>query len=249
MGRSEKILDALALVAGIFGCWQCLYWLVGSSALASPGQAMFKLADLLSAGWFWADVLESLHAMAVAALLVITFGTLLGIVLGLHRLSGTVAEPILATLYALPKVSLYPVVLLIFGLTISARIAFGVMHGIIPVMLFTMSATANVEPVLVRSARLMQLPLRRIVSRVILPAALPRISTGLRVGISVTILGVLIGEMFASKKGLGFRLINAIGNNDTATIMAIAMLLSTFALTVNYLLVLMAADRRLRAAR
>src|ERR1039458_1798520 len=68
---------------------------------------------------------------------------------------------------------------------------------------------------------------------IILPAALPGIVTGLRVGLSTTILGVLIGEMFASKKGLGFRLINAIGNNVAATIMAIAMLLSVFALTVN----------------
>jgi NitT/TauT family transport system permease protein len=249
MGRNEKTQDVLILIAGIFVTWQCLYWVIGSSALTSPSETMLKLIDLLSADWFWADVLESLRAMAVAAVLVVIFGILFGILLGLHRLSGSVAEPVLATLYALPKVSLYPIVLLIFGLTISARIAFGVMHGIIPVILFTMSAAANVQPVLVRSAHVMHLSMRRVITSVILPAALPGIVTGLRVGLSVTILGVLIGEMFAAKKGLGSRLMNAIGNNDAPTIMAIAMLLSAFALTVNYLLILLVADRRLRIAR
>jgi NitT/TauT family transport system permease protein len=118
------------------------------------------------------------------------------------------------------------------------------MHGIIPVVLFTMSATANVQPVLVRAAHVMHLSMLRVITSVILPAALPGIVTGLRVGLSVTILGVLIGEMFAAKKGLGFRLMNAIGNNDAPTIMAIAMLLSAFALTVK--LVPAVVDRRAR---
>jgi NitT/TauT family transport system permease protein len=247
--RNEKVQDALILLAGIFVVWQCLYWLIGNSALTPPSTTVSKLIDLLSADWFWADILESLHAMGAAAVLVVIFGIPFGILLGLHRLSGNVAQPVLAALYALPKVSLYPIVLLIFGLTISARIAFGVMHGVIPVILFTMSATANVQPVLLRSAHVMHLSQRRVITSVIVPAALPGMITGLRVGLSLTILGVLIGEMFAAKKGLGFRLMNAIGNNDAPTIMAIAMLLSAFALTLNYLLVLLVAERRLRAAR
>ena len=247
--RNEKVQDALILLAGIFVVWQCLYWVIGNSALTPPSTTVSKLIDLLSADWFWADILESLHAMGVAAVMVVIFGIPFGILLGLHRLSGNVAQPVLAALYALPKVSLYPIVLLIFGLTISARIAFGVMHGVIPVILFTMSATANVQPVLLRSAHVMHLSQRRVITSVIVPAALPGIITGLRVGLSLTILGVLIGEMFAAKKGLGFRLMNAIGNNDAPTIMAIAVLLSAFALTVNYLLVLLVAERRLRAAR
>jgi NitT/TauT family transport system permease protein len=246
--RNEKVQDALILLAGIFVVWQCLYWVIGNSALTPPSTTVSKLIDLLSADWFWADILESLHAMGVAAVLVVIFGIPFGILLGLHRLSGNVAQPVLAALYALPKVSLYPIVLLIFGLTISARIAFGVMHGVIPVILFTMSATANVQPVLLRSAHVMHLSQRRVITSVIVPAALPGMITGLRVGLSLTILGVLIGEMFAAKKGLGFRLMNAIGNNDAPTIMAIAVLLSAFALTVNYLLVLLVAERRLRAA-
>ena len=61
----------------------------------------------------------------------------LGLVLGMRRFAGEVAEPILSSLYTIPKVTLYPVMLLIFGLGMSAKVAFGVIHGVIPVMLFT----------------------------------------------------------------------------------------------------------------
>ena len=65
--------------------------------------------------------------------------------LGAHRLSGEVTEPILTALYSIPKITLYPVILLLFGLGISAKIAFGVIHGIIPVILFTMNAVRNIR--------------------------------------------------------------------------------------------------------
>ena len=244
MRKSERIQDAVILCAAILLVWQCLHWVVGSTALTSPLDTALRLKELSGADWFRADAWESLRAMGAAALIVALCGVSIGIILGLHRLTGSVAEPILITFHALPKVSLYPVVLLIFGLTISARVAFGVMHGIVPVALFTMAAVLNVRPVLVRAGRLMHLSGPGVVTRIVLPAALPGIVTGLRIGLSVTILGVLIGEMFASKKGLGFRLINAIGNNDAPTIMAIAVLLSVFAMALNYALILILADRR-----
>ena len=70
----------------------------------------------------------------------------LGVLLGAHRLSGEVAEPMLVALYSIPKITLYPVILLLFGLGISAKIAFGVMHGIIPVILFTHERGAQHPP-------------------------------------------------------------------------------------------------------
>jgi NitT/TauT family transport system permease protein len=233
-------------MAGIVVWWQAIYWLLGNVALTSPVETLVRLWQLLRTDWFWGDILESLHAMTTASIIVIVFGCLFGVALGLHRLSASVAEPIIVTLYSIPKVTLYPIVLLIFGLTISARIAFGVMHGILPLMLFTMAAVRNVSQVLVRSAQVMHLSRWAIITSVVIPAALPGIVTGLRIGVSVTLLGVLLGEMFASKKGLGFRLMNGIQNNDTATIMAIAVLVSVFALTVNYLLLLLAVRQRAR---
>lgn len=235
----RKAADIFLLFIAILAAWQIVYWLLGDVALASPAATGEKLAALLASERFWADIWETLRAIIAASVLATLIGLALGVALGVHRRSGRVGEPLLATLYALPKVTLYPIVLLIFGLGISARIAFGVMHGVLPVTLFAMNAIRNIRPVVLRSARALQLTPAQTVTSVVMPAALPGIMTGVRIGVSVSLLGVLLGEMFASKRGLGFRLMSAIGNQDLPSIMAIAVLLSLFALAVNALLLLL----------
>jgi NitT/TauT family transport system permease protein len=242
----REIVNLVLLVVLILAIWQVLYWILGNIALASPQQTADRLSDLFATRSFWADISESMRAIVAASALAVALGVSLGVVLGIYRQSGKVAEPILATFYSLPKVTLYPIVLLIFGLGISARIAFGVMHGVIPVTLFTMNAIQNIRLSVLRSAQALRLSGAQTVATVVLPAALPGIVTGVRVGVSTTLLGVLIGEMFAAKAGLGFRLMNAVGNQDIPTIMAIALLFSAFALAVNAALAIAVrhADRR-----
>ena len=75
------------------------------------------------------------------------------------------------------------------------------------------------------------------------PAALPEIFTGLRVGFSLTLIGTLLGEMFASQRGLGYLLMNAIGLHNVELIMAVTLMLVVFAVLVNA--ALLALERRL----
>ena len=129
--------------------------------------------------------------------------------MGAQRLSGEVGEPILITLYSLPKITLYPVILLIFGLTLSGKVVFGAIHGILPVALLTMAAIRNIPMVYLKSARTLHLSPWQTIWNVLLPATIPEVLAGLRIGFTVTLLGVLLAEMFASKDGLGFLIINA----------------------------------------
>jgi NitT/TauT family transport system permease protein len=78
---------------------------------------------------------------------------------------------------------------------------------------------------------------------VVLPAALPEIVTGMRIGLASTILGTLIGEMFAGTEGLGFVLIKAIDRNNVPLIMALTLLLFVVSSSANSLL--LAIDHRL----
>ena len=75
-------------------------------------------------------------------------GCCIGFVLGFSRFATEVADPILGTIYSIPKITLYPIILLVFGLTLSAKVAFGVLHGIFPVIIATMAALRNVAPVI-----------------------------------------------------------------------------------------------------
>ena len=150
----------------------------------------------------------------------------------------------LVALYSIPKITLYPIVLLAFGIGMPAKIAFGAIHGIVPVAIFALGAVRNLNPVYLKAARVMRLTPWRIASRVLLPAAIPEIFTGIRIGFSLTLIGTLLGEMFASQRGLGFLLIQAIGLHNIRLIMALTLLLVVIAVTASALL--LAIDRRLR---
>jgi NitT/TauT family transport system permease protein len=159
--------------------------------------------------------------------------------MGIHRLSAAVGEPILISLYTLPKVTLYPVVLLIFGLTLPGRVTFGAMHGVLPVALLTMSAIRNIPPVYLKSARTLHLSEWQTISTVLFPAALPEIVSGLRIGFTLTLLGVLLAEMFASKAGLGALIINAEQLLQNEEMITVAIVLFAFAAVANALLLWM----------
>ena len=134
-------------------------------------------------------------------------------------------------------------ILLLFGLGISAKIAFGVIHGIIPVAIFAMNGVRNVRGVYFRAARAMRLSPLQTAWSIVLPASVPEIVSGFRLGFALTLLGTLIGEMFASQRGIGYMLVKAMETNDVLTVMALALLLITLATAASA--VLLALDRRL----
>lgn len=234
----KRALDNLVLAAVILVAWQVLSWLAGPTALTSPTETFRHLGNMLATERFWGHVAETGRAFALAALISLIGGVAVGTLLGLHRMSGVVAEPILISLYSLPKVTLYPLVLLVFGLGISAKVAFGAMHGLIPVAIFTMKAIMQIKPVYWRSAHAMRLTSAQTAFTVALPAVIPEVTAGARLGLSLSLLGVLIGEMFASQRGLGFLITGAMGLGDIATIMAAAVFITVFAVTLDSLLLM-----------
>jgi NitT/TauT family transport system permease protein len=229
-------LDYAVLLIGMLVLWQLLHWAVGPNVLSAPTLTIMRGAALLQTDAFWVHVESTLSAFVMASAIGIAIGIAIGLWLGLRRFAGDVADPILGTLYSIPKITLYPLILLIFGLGVSAKVAFGVLHGAFPIAIFTMNAVRNVAPIYHRTARIMQLSPLSTAATIMMPAALPEILTGIRIGIALTLLGVLIGELFASTSGLGFALIRAMDVHAVTDIMAITLLLFVFAASVNGLL-------------
>lgn len=239
---SQATRDKILLVLGLLLAWQVLAMLAGPQVLTSPYATARKLAQLMARPDFAENAIETGTAFGIALVISLAGGLGLGVALGAHRLSGEVAEPLLVGLYSIPKITLYPIVLLLFGLGMSARVAFGAMHGIIPVVLFTMAAVRSIPPVYIRAAHAMRLTPAQMFTHVLVPASLPEIITGFRFGFSLTLLGTLIGEMFASQRGIGYMLVKAMESNDTDVILALALLLVVLATMASW--VLLALERR-----
>jgi NitT/TauT family transport system permease protein len=236
-------VNSLILVAGLLAAWQILFEIAGSQAMTPPLETFRYLAHLMTTETFWGHVEETSRAFFLALLLAVLLGLVIGFWLGAHRFSSEVFEPVLVAFYSIPKITLYPIILLAFGLGLPAKIAFGTIHGIVPVAIFTMAAVRNINPILLKTARVLKLRLWKVVGSVLLPAALPEIFTGIRVGFSLTLIGTLLGEMFGSQRGLGYLLMTAIGLQNVQLIMAVTLLIVLFAASVSTVLIVI--DHRL----
>jgi NitT/TauT family transport system permease protein len=239
MTATRRTTDTLIIVTIMVLAWQALHHAVGSTALPAPVPTLTYLTGFITTPRFLSNAMATLTCFGYALALSYALGLVLGVWMGSHRLSGAVGEPILISLYTLPKVTLYPVVLLIFGLALSGRVTFGAMHGVLPVALLTMNAIRNIPPVYLKSARTMHLSKWQTVLHVLLPATLPEVVAGLRIGFTLTLLGVLLAEMFAAKEGLGFLIINAMQLLQNEEMITVAVMLFAFAAVANALLLWM----------
>ena len=236
MIATRRTADTLIILIALLVIWELLHKIAGETALPAPLPTIVYLLHNLATPRFLSNLTTTALELGYALILSYGIGLAIGVWMGAHRLSGAVGEPILVSLYSLPKITLYPVVLLIFGLGISGKVAFGALHGVLPVALLTMGAIRTIPQVYLRSARTMQLSPWQTIAHVLLPAALPEIFTGLRIGFTVTLLGVLLGEMFASKEGLGSMIMNAVQLLQGEEMMMVAIVLFAFAAIANGLL-------------
>lgn len=235
------------LVLVLLALWQAGFMVAGPDALASPAATLAYLAEQLRGPDFWVHLWATGQAFLIALVIAILGGLAIGLVAGLSATASETAEPLLLAANSIPKIALYPVVLLLFGIGLPAKVAFGAIHGIIPVAIFTMNACRAVPPVLLKTAKVLRLSPADRVRSVFLPSALPDVVTGIRLGVCLTLIGTILGEMFGAQSGLGYLLMTAIGLQNTRVIMGVTVLLIAFAATTST--ALLTWERRLRQAR
>jgi NitT/TauT family transport system permease protein len=244
-GIKQRWTDYAILISATIVLWQVAWYLAGSEAISPPLETVRRLGVLMAGARFWEHARATGVAFAWAGALALVGGLVLGIAIGASDAAHEILMPILSTLYSIPKIMLYPVILLVFGLGLSAKVAFGAMHGFFPVALFAIGAIRNIPPVLLRTGRVMGLSRLDTVRFILLPAALPEIVTGLRMGFSTTLLGTLMGELFASSEGIGFMLIRAMDIHNVPDIMALTLLLFVVATAANTFI--LAVENRVRS--
>ena len=215
--------------------WQVTGMLAGDFYVATPVQAVDALAGGVSKGWFFDSLGATLAATVIGFAIAAFAGLWIGVTLGLVRFWGRVFEPVTLSVYSIPKVTLFPIFLTVFGFGLYSKIAFGMFHGIFPIIIIAMNATREVRPVHLKVARSLRLSRTATFRQVIFPAIFPALLTGLRLGFSLTLLGVVLGEMFASRAGFGYELVEAITLHDMPRMYGIVAVLVVIAFVVNAL--------------
>jgi NitT/TauT family transport system permease protein len=225
----QRLVDIALLGLLLIAGWEALSLLIGARVLPSPPQTAQRIVAGFTEPGFLRDLAATGQAYVIALAIAMLGGVTLGLLFGGWRAAGETFEPAMHVLVAIPKVTLYPIILLLFGLGDPAKIAFGVLHGLPTVAIMTASAVRSLKPIYRKTALTLRLTPRRYALRILLPGVAPEIFASLRICFAFTLLGVLIGEMFASAHGLGHLLMQSIGVDDMPTVMAIVVLLFLFA--------------------
>jgi len=200
---SSTMLRRLIVVALI------LLWEVLPRTGAIPELFLPSLSSTLRAGWseageYWHALLVTLYEVAIAMVIACGGGILLGAVVGSLPRPRVLIMPMVSSLYAVPLVILYPVFTVWLGIGSESKIAFAGLYGFLPTMLATAAGIQTIDPQLLLAARSMGATLSQRVMRVVIPAAIPTVLTGLRVGGALVIVGVVVSEMLISSAGIGY---------------------------------------------
>lgn len=235
----EKLLTQLGIIAVpvlILLVWQVSSTLFAYLFLPTPLKTFEVLKDgLTESGWLLSELKDTMIELLLGYLLAVVTGVITGFILGMNRFLREVAEPFVLNIYAIPKVTLFPIFLFIFGLGMESKIAFGFFHGVFPIIILTMGAIKDIKSIYLKLGRSLRLNPLQMYKEIVFPSTLPSVMTGLRLGFNLAFIGVILGEMAASKSGLGYALMKSEGAFYMEKIICIVVVLAVIAIAVNYL--------------
>ena len=249
LGRVAQALGAGAkrtvAIAAFLVLWEVAprVGLVDRTFLVPFSEAVKALIELAKDGQLWDNTRASLVRSLVGFLIAIGAGVPLGLLIGWYRPVSEILGPLLELFRNTAALALLPVFILLLGIGETSKIAIVVYACTWPILLNTISGVRTVDPVLIKSARSMSLPPHRLFAKVILPASLPTVFTGIRLAGASSILVLVAAEMVGAKAGLGY-LVNASQQNFAIPDMYAAIIaISVIGLAFNQLLVVV--ERRL----
>jgi ABC-type nitrate/sulfonate/bicarbonate transport system permease component len=195
-------------------------WGVNKLLLPNPIAVWHQLIGILKSGEYLPDLRVTATEFAAAFVLALTSGTLVGYLVSRTGYTIRVFEPLFAGIYSVPIILFLPLYVLFFGLGPASKIALGTTISFFPIVLSTIAGFSNVDRTLVTAARSMGASDYQLFRYVLVPAALPVILTGLRMGFTVAMLSILGSETIASLAGLGHHIVQLAENMEMARMFA-----------------------------
>jgi NitT/TauT family transport system permease protein len=204
------------------------------------------LSDVITAWWhllkdgtLWHDAKASLVRALGGFAIAVAIGVPLGLLIGWYRLAAEVLNPVLELFRNTAALSLLPVFILIMGIGESSKIAFVAYACVWPVLLNTISGVESVDPLLVKSSRSLGFGSFRTFQKVVLPAAVPTIFTGIRLAGSFSLLVLIAAELVGANSGLGFLITYSQQNFAIPNMYAAIITISMIGIVLNQLLLLL----------
>jgi NitT/TauT family transport system permease protein len=234
----------IAIVVFALLAWEALAasGLVLHDVVPSLGKIASALWKLVSTAPLYANLGVSVYEIGVSLAIGGAAGAIVGLALGGNRFLSRAFEPYLHYLGPTPKIIFFPIMIMWFGVGGGSKIAMGALSCFFPVALSTAVGMRQIEPVLVRVGKSFRASTAQMVTKIYLPAIRPAILTGLRLGMGVAVIGVLLAETKLSNRGLGYLVIQRYTTFDMPGMYAILIVVFLLAIAANALLTRWSGD-------
>lgn len=231
--RRPAVARTAVLVAG-FVIWEIAARTVLDPEYISPPTAIIAaLPRVLGEAAVVEALLVSFYQLVVAFAMAVVGGIVIGLPIGLNRFTLRSIYPLVLLAYAIPQVTILPLFVTAFGIGSATKIAFGLSHGIFPILLNVIAGAQTVEAQHVTAARSMGATTTQVFRRVVLPHMVPSLFTGLRLGMSATLLGVILAELYVSTGGIGHYTELFTQSFDPAAMFSLVAVLALMAVILN----------------
>jgi sulfonate transport system permease protein len=219
-----------------------LWWWTSRDSTTFYYPPLSRVVESLQEDWLFeqvgSDLLPSLGRFAGGYVIAVAAGVALGTLVGLSSRLRMASQPVIEFVRSIPPPLMLPFALVVLGIGNDSKIAVIALGSVWPVLLNTIDGVRGVDPLMLDMARSFGLSRRTQVSRIMLPAASPKIAVGMRTAISVGLILMIISEMQSTTNGLGFRVLSAQRSFDSAGTYAGVIVIGVVGLLVNLLFVL-----------
>ncbi len=191
----------------VIGIWQAIWsytdWISplffsGPSAIAKAFWTSLTQGNLL------ADLAFSGKNFTIGFGLALVSGVVLGVIIGWYRRARMILDPFLNALYAAPRIAMMPLIIIWFGIGMWSKVFIVFLSAFFPILVNTAAGIRNMDRDLLRAARAFCASDWQIFKTLAIPGSVPFILTGVRQGVAVGLIGVVVGEMLGSSEGIGF---------------------------------------------
>jgi len=225
MKRLKKLLPSLTVLALLIGAWWLVVVETQSVIFPTPWQVVTGTGELMQNGVLWEHIGASLFRVGSGFLLAVAFAVPLGLWMGWVRGAFTTLNPIFQMLRPISPIAWIPIAILWFGVGNASPIFLIFISSVFPMVVQTTSGVHTIERRYLRAAANFGVSRATVFRRVVIPAALPQIIVGMRIGLGVAWLVVVAAEMIALRSGLGYLIIDSRNAGNRYDLVIAAMII------------------------
>jgi len=207
---SDRVISILSPLI-LLGMWEICArtGVIDVRFFPAPSNVIRHLVEMIGTGDLWRHLAASLYRLIVGFLVGCVPAIMIGLAIGLYRPVRAALDPLISATYPIPKSSLLPLILLIFGLGESSKIAMVAIGVFYPVVINTAAGVRQIAPIFLDVGQNFGASRFNMFRTVALPGALPLIMTGVKLGAGMGLVLIAIAEMVGAKSGLGYMIWNA----------------------------------------